>query len=308
MRAAYGARTAHGVFTRVAQRLLAPAAAVWRNWAINASDKRSLIAYDHWPGSASRNRSSSGEAVPPARADCLVTRSKVLGELMTADVVELASRPARQARSGPGCLPPRSRGRVGHSRRTEGAGGPAAGAQPRRRGGAAGQLRHANRGRSAHEHTVAAMLAGLSTRRYGAGLEPVGTEAQVSASVTSQSAVSRRFVNTTAERLAAFRGADLSGQRWLICFLDGFDFAGHTMVGALGVTADGVKVPLGVVKGSTENATVVRRLVTDLRDRGVDAAGGIRRRRPPRGRAGRSPAGGLPWRSRWSPPPPPAAP
>src|SRR5664280_809694 len=34
------------------------------------------------------------------------------------------------------------------------------------------------------EHTVAAMLAGLSTRRYGAGLEPVGTEAQVSASAT----------------------------------------------------------------------------------------------------------------------------
>ena len=119
------------------------------------------------------------------------------------------------------------------------------------------------------------MLAGLSTRRYGAGLEPVGAEAQASASATSQSAVSRRFVNATAERLAAFRGADLSGQRWLICFLDGFDFAGHTMVGALGVTADGVKVPLGVVEGSTENATVVRRLVTDLRDRGVDAAGGI---------------------------------
>jgi hypothetical protein len=43
----HGARTAHGVFTRVAQRLLALAAAVWRNWAIDAADKRSLIAYDH---------------------------------------------------------------------------------------------------------------------------------------------------------------------------------------------------------------------------------------------------------------------
>jgi len=43
----HGARTAHGVFTRVAQRLLALAAAVWRNWAINAPDKRGLIAYDH---------------------------------------------------------------------------------------------------------------------------------------------------------------------------------------------------------------------------------------------------------------------
>jgi hypothetical protein len=41
MRAAYGARTAHGVFTRVAQRLLAPTAAVWRNWAINEATPES---------------------------------------------------------------------------------------------------------------------------------------------------------------------------------------------------------------------------------------------------------------------------
>jgi hypothetical protein len=34
----------------------------------------------------------------------------------------------------------------------------------------------------------------------------------------------------------------------LIVFVDGFAF-GHTMVGSLGVTADGTKVPLGVVEG-----------------------------------------------------------
>lgn len=43
----HGARTPHGVFTRVAQRLLALAAAIWHNWATSAPDKRSLIAYDH---------------------------------------------------------------------------------------------------------------------------------------------------------------------------------------------------------------------------------------------------------------------
>jgi putative transposase len=47
------------------------------------------------------------------------------------------------------------------------------------------------------------------------------------------------------------------------------------MVGALGVTADGTKVPLGVVEGSTENATVVRGLITNLRDRGLDAPEGV---------------------------------
>jgi hypothetical protein len=43
----HGGRTCQGVGTRVAQRLLALAAAVWHNWTINASSKRSLTAYDH---------------------------------------------------------------------------------------------------------------------------------------------------------------------------------------------------------------------------------------------------------------------
>lgn len=125
------------------------------------------------------------------------------------------------------------------------------------------------------DHMVASMLAGLSGRRYQAVLEPVGEQVQGTASGTSQSAVSRRFMAATAERLAAFRSRPLAGERWLICYVDGFDFAGHTMIGALGVTADGTKVPLGVVEGSTENAAVVRGLISGLRDRGLDAAEGI---------------------------------
>lgn len=124
-------------------------------------------------------------------------------------------------------------------------------------------------------HTVAAMLAGLSTRRYRRALEPVGADVDDASSSTSRSAVSRRFVAATAERLAEFRSRPLDDAKWLVMFIDGFDFAGHTMVGALGVSADGTKVPLGVVEGSTENATVVRGLVAGLRDRGVDASDGI---------------------------------
>ncbi|UJW32698.1 IS982 family transposase [Saccharothrix sp. AJ9571] len=44
---AHGGRTPHGVFTRVAQRLLAMAAAIWHNWTTGLTSKRSLIAYDH---------------------------------------------------------------------------------------------------------------------------------------------------------------------------------------------------------------------------------------------------------------------
>jgi putative transposase len=125
------------------------------------------------------------------------------------------------------------------------------------------------------DHMVASMLAGLSGRRYEGALEPVGEQVEASSSGTSQSSVSRRFIAATKERLEEFRSRPLDDQRWLVCFIDGFDFAGHTMVGALGVTADGTKVPLGVVEGSTENKAVVTHLVTGLRDRGLDTSEGV---------------------------------
>jgi hypothetical protein len=43
----HGGRTLAGVHARVAQRLLALAAAVWFNWQLGAPHKRSLVAYDH---------------------------------------------------------------------------------------------------------------------------------------------------------------------------------------------------------------------------------------------------------------------
>ena len=80
------------------------------------------------------------------------------------------------------------------------------------------------------DHMVASMLAGLSGRRYNTALEPVGDTVEAVASGTSQSSVSRRFITATAERLAEFRSRALNDQRGLICFIDGFDFAGHTMI------------------------------------------------------------------------------
>jgi putative transposase len=122
---------------------------------------------------------------------------------------------------------------------------------------------------------VARMLGGLSTRGYPVGLEPVGASVEQHASGTSRAAVSRRFVTATAERLDQLLARPLDGQRWLVVFLDGFGMGEHLLVGALGVTADGAKVPLGVVEGTTENTAVCTRLVTGLRDRGLDAERGV---------------------------------
>jgi putative transposase len=125
------------------------------------------------------------------------------------------------------------------------------------------------------EGIVARMLAGLSTRRYPAGLEPVGEQVAQQAVGTSKSAVSRRFVAATAERLSELLDRRLDDQRWLVVFLDGFSMGEHLLVGALGVTADGTKVPLGVVEGTTENKAVCTRLVADLAERGLDASRGV---------------------------------
>lgn len=47
-------------------------------------------------------------------------------------------------------------------------------------------------------------------------------------------------------------------------------FGEHVCVVALGITIDGVKVPLAIEEGSTENATLVTSLIVGLRDRGLD--------------------------------------
>jgi putative transposase len=114
------------------------------------------------------------------------------------------------------------------------------------------------------------MLAGLSTRRYPAGLEPVGTRAEQAASSTSRSAVSRRFVAATETALAELLAADLSGLDLVALMIDGVHFGEHTCVVALGIGIDGTKYPLSLVEGSTENATLVTDLLVGLRERGLN--------------------------------------
>jgi transposase-like protein len=114
------------------------------------------------------------------------------------------------------------------------------------------------------------MLAKLSCRRYPAGLEPVGAAVEATARSTSKSAVSRRFVAATERTLAELMDADLSELDLVALMVDGVHFAAHTCVVALGIGIDGAKHPLGVVEGSTENATVVTELLVGLRDRGLD--------------------------------------
>jgi len=110
------------------------------------------------------------------------------------------------------------------------------------------------------------MLAGLSSRRYTAGLEPAGQAVEETAAATSKSAVSRRFVAATETALGELMTRRLDDLDLVALMVDGVHFGEHTCVVALGIGIDGTKHPLAVEEGSTENAT----LVTGLRERGLD--------------------------------------
>ncbi len=119
------------------------------------------------------------------------------------------------------------------------------------------------------------MLAGVSTRRFVRTQEPVGEQVEAQARSTSKSSVSRTFVARTAQTLKELMSRRLDDVRLAVLMLDGVVLKDHTNVVALGVTTDGVKIPLGLWEGSTENKTVATSLLADLVDRGLDVEQGV---------------------------------
>ncbi len=119
------------------------------------------------------------------------------------------------------------------------------------------------------------MLAGVSTRRFLRTREPVGEDVEAAARSTSKSSVSRDFVSKTKENLMEMMSRRLEDVRLAALMLDGIELKGHCCVVALGVDTEGVKHPLGLWDGSTENATVTRQLLTNLVERGLDLEQGV---------------------------------
>ena len=114
------------------------------------------------------------------------------------------------------------------------------------------------------------MLAGVSTRRFAEVGEPVGSEVEQSSTSTGKTAVSDMFIERTRTALSELMSRRLEDVRLAVMMLDGVEIAERTHVVALGITTEGVKVPLGLWEGSTENATLASALLADLVDRGLD--------------------------------------
>jgi putative transposase len=104
-------------------------------------------------------------------------------------------------------------------------------------------------------------------RRFSRTREPVGETVGARERSTSKSAVSREFVGRTGEHLAQLMARSLCDVRLAALMLDGIELKGRCCVVALGV-----KIPLGLWDGSTENKTVTVHLLADLVARDLDSS------------------------------------
>jgi len=111
------------------------------------------------------------------------------------------------------------------------------------------------------------LLSGVSTRKY----ERVVPEMATSCGI-SKSSVSRQFQAASAAKLQALCERRFEALDLLVIYLDGVRFGPHHVIGAIGVDAEGRKHVLGLREGATENAVVVKDLLSDLVARGVDPA------------------------------------
>jgi putative transposase len=117
--------------------------------------------------------------------------------------------------------------------------------------------------------TMAAIAAGVSTRRYASTQEPVPAAHQPRAA--SKSAVSRRFVQLSQEQLAQWLARPIGELDLAVVMIDGIHFRDRVILLAIGIDAQGNKHVLGLREGSTEATRVVSSLLSDLIDRGLDA-------------------------------------
>jgi transposase-like protein len=117
--------------------------------------------------------------------------------------------------------------------------------------------------------TMAAIAAGVSSRRYGSTQEPVPLAHKPKAA--SKSAVSRRFVQLSQEQLAQWLARPIGELDLPVVMIDGIHFRDRVILLALGFDAQGNKHVLGLREGSTEATRVVASLLSDLIERGLDA-------------------------------------
>lgn len=147
-------------------------------------------------------------------------------------------------------------------------------ARPRARAVDAGELSLPTYAWAAHADpleraTIGAIAAGVSTRRYERTLDPLPPREEQSS--VSKSAVSRRFVALSSAQLAEWLSRRIDAIDLPVVMIDGIHFRDRVVLIALGFDSQGKKHVLGIREGSSEKTQVVKALLSELIDRGLDA-------------------------------------
>lgn len=80
----------------------------------------------------------------------------------------------------------------------------------------------------------------------------------------SQSSISRAFVEESSKALEEFEGRDLRNYDFIALVIDGKYLSRDTMIIALGVTSNGVKIPIGMIQSCSENKEAIKGLLENL--------------------------------------------
>jgi transposase-like protein len=119
--------------------------------------------------------------------------------------------------------------------------------------------------------TMAAVAAGVSTRRYASVQCTVPDPFRAKHDATAKSAVSRRFVDKSTQQLKSALSAPIAELDLPVVMIDGIYLAGSVILVALGIDEQGHKHVLGLHEGSSENTRVVKALLAELIERGLQA-------------------------------------
>lgn len=111
------------------------------------------------------------------------------------------------------------------------------------------------------------MAIGVATRKYARTLEDLPVEVKTRGD--SKSAVSRRFVALTTEKLTEWMSRSLAELDVWTVFIDGLHFRDHVVLCALGIDATGAKHVLGIWEGATENEIACKAMLGNLLERGL---------------------------------------
>jgi len=109
------------------------------------------------------------------------------------------------------------------------------------------------------------MMHGITTRRYSAVIKELEEAYGI-----QKSTISEHFIEASRQRLDKLLTRPLGEHAFCAMMIDGTNFDDQQMITVLGITVHGHKLVLGLRQGATENTTVVKQLLEDLRDRGVD--------------------------------------